>query len=380
MLFHRTIESRLRKAITSGPDRGIVLYGPRQAGKTTLLKHILATLKQPALWFTGDDVRTQDLFGSPRLDTLTEAVGDATLVVIDEAQRIPNVGLSAKLLIDELNIRVVLSGSSSFDLANKVSEPLTGRITTVFLYPLSLAELPKDTLTKPSDALEGLLRYGMYPSVHMRKGEGNKDRYLADLISTYLYKDMLMIEGIRKPKKLLDLLSLLALQVGSEVSIAELCGRLGLSRPIVEKYLDILEKMFVIVNIRGLSRNLRKEIYKISKYYFLDVGLRNALIRNTNPLAIRTDAGVLFENFCAMERMKLLANFERPANFYFWRTWDQKELDWIEDRGGILTAYEWKWSEDKGVHRATREAFISAYPHSHIHVITRKTAATLTTI
>jgi len=380
MLFYRTIESGLRKAIISGPDRGIVLYGPRQAGKTTLLKHIFTTVKQPALWLTGDDLRTQELFGEPRLDRLEEAVGDSKLVVIDEAQRIPNIGLSTKLLIDEFHIRVVLSGSSSFDLANKVSEPLTGRITTMFLYPLSISELSKDILTKQSDILEGLLRYGMYPAVQARRGELEKEHYLADLINTYLYKDMLMIEGIRKPKKLLDLLSLLALQVGSEVSIAELCSRLGLSRPIVEKYLNILEKMFVIVNVRGLSRNLRKEIYKTSKYYFLDVGLRNALIRNTNPLSIRSDSGVLFENFCAMERMKLLSNFGRPTNYYFWRTWDQKELDWVEDRDGKLSAFAGKWSSKRGISKKTQEEFLRAYPQSDIRAITRETFVKLTKI
>lgn len=372
MLFPRTIASRLKKAILSGPDRGIILYGPRQAGKTTLLKHMLTTIDPPALWFTGDDVRTQELFGEPRLDRLSEAVGNTKLVVIDEAQRIPHIGLSAKLLIDELRMRVVLSGSSSFDLANKVSEPLTGRITTMFLYPLSLAELPKDELTKSSEALEGLLRYGMYPAVHARRGQLQKEQYLSDLINTYLYKDMLMIEGVRKPKKLLDLLSLLALQVGSEVSIAELCRRLGLSRPVIEKYLDILEKMFVVVNVRGLSRNVRKEIYKTSKYYFFDIGLRNALIRNMNPLAIRSDTGALFENFCAMERVKLHANSRRPTNYYFWRTWDQKELDWVEERGGKLNAYEWKWSDTRRISRAMRDVFLTAYPGSTISSVTRE--------
>lgn len=380
MLFHRTIEEKLTQAITSGPDRGVVLYGPRQAGKTTLLKKILKDSALPALWFTGDDLRTHELFGMPRLDRLTDATGDAPLVVIDEAQRIPNIGLSAKLLIDEMGKRIVLSGSSSFDLANKVSEPLTGRIITMFLYPLSLSELPKDALTSSPDALEMLLRYGMYPAVHTRRGERAKDLYLTNLINTYLYKDMLMIEGIRKPKKLLDLLSLLALQIGSVVSVAELCGRLGLSRPIVEKYLDILEKMFVIMNIRGLSRNLRKEIYKTSKYYFIDLGLRNALIRNTNPLPIRQDVGALFENFCAMERVKYLANTEQPTNFYFWRTWDQKELDWVEERGGKFTAFEWKWVEKRSVSRATREAFLHGYPDSTIHRVTRETIASLTRV
>lgn len=380
MLFHRTIESRLRKAIMFGPDRGVVLYGPRQAGKTTLLKHIMTTVERPALWFTGDDLRTQELFGAPRLDQLSRAVGDTKLVVIDEAQRIPNIGLSAKLLIDELHARVVLSGSSSFDLANKVSEPLTGRITTIFLYPLNIAELPKDVLTHPSEVLSDFLRFGMYPAVCTRRGERQKEQYLADLINTYLYKDMLMIEGVRKPKKLLDLLSLLALQVGSEVSVAELCSRLGLSRPVVEKYLDILEKMFVIVNVRGLSRNLRKEIYKTSKYYFLDIGLRNGLIRNTNPLTIRTDTGVLFENFCAMERLKVLSNAGSPTNYYFWRTWDQKELDWVEDRDGKLSAFEWKWSEKRGISKKTREKFLHVYPGSTISSVTRESYHLLTNI
>ena len=223
---------------------------------------------------------------------------------------------------------------------------------------------PRPTEISLRPRIEEFLRFGMYPKVLTTETTEEKERYLYDLVNTYLYKDILSFEQVRKPKKVIDLLSLLALQTGSEVSIAELTKHLALSRPIVEKYLDILEKMFVIVNLRGFSRNLRKEIYKTSKYYFVDLGLRNALIRNFNPLRLRSDTGALFENFCIIERMKTLNNRNRFANFYFWRTYDQKEIDFIEEHDGKIFGYECKWGEEKGRTPAVFKEFSKAYPGS----------------
>jgi len=371
MLIDRTIYPRILTFLQDPLNHGVMLYGPRQAGKTTLLQEIAKQLPQESTrWFTGDDLRVQELFSQPRVDLLKEAVGSATTVVIDEAQRIDAIGLSTKLLIDALHIRVILSGSSSLELSNKTSESLSGRVGLFFLFPFALNELKNDPLTSLTVQLDTVLRFGMYPLAVIKTGEEEKGHYLMDLVNTYLYKDILSFGDVRKPKKVIDLLSLLALQIGSEVSIAELSTRLSLSRPIVEKYLDLLEKMFIVVNVRGLSRNLRKEIYKTSKYYFYDIGLRNALIRNVNPLHLRADIGALFENFCIIERMKILQNAGIAANFYFWRTYDQKEIDLVEDRGGKLTAWEFKWSEKQHMPRKTRDAFLASYPESVALTIT----------
>lgn len=318
-------------------------------------------------------MRTQDIFATPNLDKLKRGVGDASLLIIDEAQYITNIGVSLKLLHDAYKTRIIASGSSSFDLANKVNEPLTGRSVTFILYPLSILEIPIKSPDISIDArLEEFLLYGMYPEVISTTGEDDKKNYLYDLVSNYLYRDILNFETVRKPKKVTDLLSLLALQIGQEVSIAELAQNLSLSKIIVEKYLDILEKMFVIVNLRGFSRNLRKEISKTSKYYFVDLGLRNGLIRNFNPLNLRSDKGVMFENFCFIERLKMLANKRQYANFYFWRTYDQKEIDLIEEKEGELRAFEFKWSDKKKTTSGSRE-FQKVYEKSTFKIVTPNT-------
>ncbi len=333
----------IEKQLESEP-KIILLYGPRQAGKTTLIEQVIKG-KEGVVFLTGDDVRTQELFSVANLGQLRAGVGGARILVIDEAQRITDIGLSLKLLFDDHPFPIIASGSSSFDLANKVNEPLTGRAVIFHLYPFSLLEIP---LVLPDTSLvsrlEEYLRFGMYPKAVTTIGESEKQKYLQDLINLYLYKDILTFETVRKPKKVIDLLSLLALQVGSEVSIPELAQNLSLSRIIVEKYLDLLEKMFVIINLRGFSRNLRKEISKTSKYYFVDLGLRNALIQNFNPLTLRSDTGGIFENFCIIERIKAMANRQQFANYYFWRTYDQKEIDLVEEREGKLFTYEFKWS------------------------------------
>ena len=299
-------------------------------------------------------------------------MGENKLIIIDEAQRIENIGLTLKLLFDQLHIHVLASGSASFDLANKINEPLTGRTRTFFLYPLSLDEVPINppTLT-PQENLEEYLRFGLYPKVITTSGEKERENYLFEVLNNYLFIDILTFQEIRKPKKVIDLLALLALQIGSEVVVSELAQNLSLSRIIVEKYLDLLEKMFVIVNVGGFSRNLRKEISMTSKYYFLDLGVRNACIRNFNPLTLRNDTGALFENFCVIERMKLLANAGKRANFYFWRTYDQKEIDLIEEREGTLTAWEFTWSQKSGKKTKHIKEFAATYRSSKQQVVGR---------
>ncbi|MDP2951267.1 MAG: ATP-binding protein [bacterium] len=370
MLIDRNIVSIIKKSLAKEP-KIIVLYGPRQAGKTTLLDLLLPEIKQSEIaFFNGDDIRTQEIFSSSNLDTLKKAVGEKKYLIIDEAQRVANIGLNLKLLFDSLKIKIIVSGSASFELANQINEPLTGRSATFFLYPIAVGELkPQLPDLSLNQRLEEFLRFGMYPKVLTLIGEDEKEKYLYDLVNNYLYRDFLSLEKIRKPKKVVDLLSLLALQIGQEVSVAELAANLALSRQVVEKYLDLLEKMFVVVNLRGLSRNLRKEIYKTSKYYFIDLGLRNSLIRNFNPLKMRNDAGVLFENFFVIEKMKALNNSGHSANFYFWRTYDQNEIDLIVEREGKLFAYEAKWAESQ---LKSPKEWLDSYPNSKFSVVNSK--------
>lgn len=368
-MIERIIKPMIKQAVLAKDSQAVIIYGPRQAGKTTLIKALITELGGGVEYFTGDDLRVQEVFGRPDLSLLKRAIGLARLVVIDEAQRIENIGLSMKLLIDEAKVTVLASGSASFDLANKISEPLTGRTKTFWLYPLAWQESAsvRQTLSLSSD-LEENLRFGMYPKVQTLVGDKQKQEYLYEYINNYLHKDILSFGEIRKPKKIMDLLSLLALQIGKEVSISELAQNLALSQPTVQNYLNILEKMFVIVNLRGLSRNLRKEIYKTSKYYFTDVGVRNAVIRNFNNLNLRSDAGDLFENWFIMEKIKLAGNSRKFSNFFFWRTYDQQEIDLVEEESGQLAAFECKWSDYKSA--KVPKSWLLAYPKAKFRVVT----------
>jgi len=368
MLIKRGIFSYIHKEVGAEP-KIIIIYGPRQSGKTTLINQILEQIKIPYVYLNGDDLRTREIFGVTDLGKLKKIVGDNKLLVIDEAQRITNIGLTLKLIFDHYKIHIIASGSSSFDLANKINEPLTGRTATFTLYPISYEEIPIIAPTiSNSERLEEFLRFGMYPKVLNLSSQTEKENYLYEFINNYLYYDIVSFENIRKPKKIIDLLSLLALQIGSEVSIMELARHLSLSKLIVEKYLDILEKMFVIINIRGFNRNLRKEISKTSKYYFVDLGLRNALIRNFNPLDLRSDGGSLFENFAIVERMKKSFNKRVYANFYFWRTYDQKEIDLIEEKDGVIKAFEFKQKIKDIFWKASKE-FLKNYKNSKFYLI-----------
>ena len=342
-MYKRAITQQIQE-VYDKPGAVIIIYGPRQAGKTTLVKYLIEG-ESDAISFTGDDLYTQTLLSQHELEHLKRVIGGARIIFIDEAQRIKNIGLTLKLIIDNLQIVVIASGSASFDLADKVNEPLTGRSHTYHLHPLSWLEVSeKYQTTSPATALEEMLRFGMYPRVHILESDKDKEEYLYEYLNSYLYRDLLQFEQVKKPKKVVDLLVLLAHQIGKEVAVSELAKGLGISQKTVEGYLEILEKMFVLRNIRGFSRNLRKEVTKTSRYYFVDIGLRNALIRNFNNLALRSDAGELFENWFVIERIKLSDNSRRFTGFYFWRTYDQKEIDLVEDLDGHLTGFECKFS------------------------------------
>lgn len=368
-LVKRAIFDQIIKDLGSSENKVIIVYGPRQAGKTTLINQIKAEVKIKTLEFTGDDLQAQKIFSRYELEYQKTIITGYDLLIIDEAQKIENIGQTLKLIIDNFNIKIIVSGSASFDLANKINEPLTGRTRTYWLYPFAMNEIADiHNTTNPELVLENFMRFGMMPKVHQLVNETEKTNYLYEYINTYLSKDILSFADIRKPNKILDLLSLLALQISKEVSIPELAQNLALSQVTVNKYLDILEKMFIIVNLRGFSRNLRKEISKTSKYFFVDVGVRNALIRNFNPLGMRNDYGELFENFFILEKIKRSLFYNMTANFYFWRTYDQKEIDLIEDRDGKLTGYECKWKD-----KATKspDEWLKTYSNSSFKLINR---------
>lgn len=336
--------TRLKKSLNSG--KVTILYGPRRVGKTTLLKKYLEG-EENYHFVTGEDIFVREFLSSGSVDKLKEFVGNRHLLVIDEAQYIPEIGLNLKLIVDHIpGIKVIATGSSTFDLAKQVGEPLTGRKYVIKMFPLSQIELNQvENAAQTKALLETRLIYGAYPEVITLEDRREKERYLQELVSSYLLKDILVFDGIHKSKKLFDLLVLLALQIGKEVSHNELATQLSMGKATVEKYLDLLEQVFVLVNIRGFSRNLRKEVTKTSRYYFYDNGIRNALINNFNGMQQRDDKGMLWENYLVMERLKKQEYHELWSHNYFWRTYDQKELDWVEEREGKLFGYEFKWGE-----------------------------------
>lgn len=351
------------------PNKVLVIYGPRQVGKTTLIMDYLQTTGFQYRLDSGEDILIRQVFDSQSLERLTEYAAGFDLVVIDEAQKIKNIGQGLKLLVDHIpGIKVIATGSSSFELAGQIGEPLTGRKRTLSLYPVSQLELK--SLYNPfeiKNRLHDALVFGGYPEVAARQQGMEKVRLLHEIAGSYLLKDILEFDRIKNSKVLLDLLRLLAHQIGKEVSLSELGKQTGIDNKTAGRYLDILEKSFVIYCLRGFSRNLRKEIVKKNKYYFFDNGVRNALIANFNPLEMRNDAGMLWENFIFMERMKKRSYHEIYANAYFWRTWDQKEIDLIEEREGRLFGYEIKWGK-KPV--KPPQEWLTTYPESEFHVIT----------
>lgn len=344
-MFIPRLQFKKLKSLSS--SKITIIYGPRRVGKTTLLKKFLESQKN-YLFVTGEDVFVREQLSNQSIEKLRSYIGDKKLLVIDEAQFIPSIGLNLKLIIDHIpNVRVIVTGSSAFDLTKQVGEPLTGRQYIMQLFPISQLELSQiENLSETRSHLEERLLYGSYPETLTLKSISSKQEYLKELVSSYLIKDILAFEGVRKSKKMIDLLILLAFQIGQEVSHAELGTQLSMSRDTVERYLDLLEKTFVLVNIRGFSRNLRKEVTKTSRYYFYDNGIRNALINNFNPLSRRDDQGDLWENYLVMERIKKQHYESIWSNNYFWRTYDQKEIDWVEEREGQLHGYEFKWNKD----------------------------------
>jgi predicted AAA+ superfamily ATPase len=366
-IYNRSIKKQIIEACFKG--KAIIIYGARQVGKTTLAKQIIAEMSQPSLYFDGELLQTKEIFESDNLEMLKKTIGDNKLVVIDEAQNIQNIGKTIKILVDHLpSIQIIATGSSSFELANKLSEPMTGRARRFTLYPLSLSEISEnENLATVNSQINNLLIFGSYPEV-FAQSESEATAQLEEIASNYLYRDLLIHEGIRKSDVIVKMLQALALQLGNEVSYHELAQIIGINVNTVQKYLDILEKSFICFKLRAFSRNLRKEISKSIKVYFYDVGIRNALIRNFNSLSLRNDQGALWENFCILERLKINQKNQKLVNTYFWRTYTQQEIDYLEESGGTIKGFEFKFSEKK---YHPPKIFLASYPGSEISQIHR---------
>ena len=364
----RILESRISEMIE--PNKAMLIFGARRVGKTVLMKHIYDNFPGNKMFMNGEDLDTALLLQKRSVSNYKGVFGGIELLAIDEAQNIPEIGQIIKLIVDEIpGIRVIASGSSSFDLLNKTGEPLVGRSTQFVLTPFSQQELSRrENMLETHRNLESRLIYGSYPEVVLMESSEKKERYLRDIVSSYLLKDILAVDGIKNSAKMQNLLRLVAYQVGSEVSFDELGKQLGMSKNTVERYLDLLEKVFVIYRMGAFSRNLRKEVTKSGKYYFVDNGIRNAIIGAFQPLELRTDAGALWENYIIGEFRKKNFNSLSYNDLYFWRTYDNQEIDLIEESPSGLTAFEFKWGNKNP---KMPKVFAQAYQGSKFFVVNK---------
>jgi predicted AAA+ superfamily ATPase len=368
-VIYRKIQDRIESRLQ--PGKVIILAGARRTGKTVLLKEIMKKLNSPYLYLNGEDYTTGLKLQQKGLDEYKNLIGANKYLVIDEAQKIENIGQILKLMIDEIEgLHIIITGSSALDISSSTGEPLTGRKYTFQLHPIAQCELAAyENAIETESLLENRLIYGSYPEVLTINDNQQKTEYLNELINSYLLKDILVLDNIKNSAKLVNILRLLAFQIGKEVSVNELAKNVGLNKLTVERYLDLLTKVFVIYRIEGYSRNLRKEISKSPRYYFWDNGIRNTLVANFNTLTLRNDVGELWENYVIAERIKLQHYEAWPSNNYFWRTYDQQEIDWIEERDGGLFAFEMKYHK-KSV--KAPGAWTSNYPNATFDVISRE--------
>ncbi|HRA72320.1 MAG TPA: AAA family ATPase, partial [Flavobacterium sp.] len=324
------------------PNKVLILLGARRVGKTQLIKNYLETIPSDSyLQLNGEDIKDTNLLKERSISNYKRLLANISLLVIDEAQHIPDIGMILKLIVDSIDgIKIITTGSSVFDLSNNLGEPLVGRKNTMYLFPLSQIEFSeKENYKKTIENLEQRLLFGSYPELEQYDDWGSKEDYINEIINSYLLKDILIFDGIKHSDKIYDLLRLIAFQIGQEVSLLELATQLQMSKNTVANYLDLLSKVFVLFKVEGFSRNLRKEIVKSSRWYFYDNGIRNGIINNFNKIENRNDIGGLWENYLASERIKKQHYQKIKTNNYFWRTYDQQELDWLEERGNELAGF-----------------------------------------
>ncbi|MBN1597429.1 MAG: ATP-binding protein [Bacteroidales bacterium] len=364
----RDLSNNIIKKLQS--NKVVLIFGARRVGKTVLVKEILNQVNEPVLTLNGEDINVHDKLAIRSVENYKQILGSYKFLYIDEAQKIPEIGLKLKLMIDEIDgLKIIISGSSSFDIHKDAGEPLTGRKYSFNLFALSESEYNQieNSISKVDKVRERLV-FGSYPELLHLPDREDKIDYLNEMVSSYLLKDILVYENIKNSQKIFNLLRLIAFQIGGEVSLQELGNQLGISKNTVEKYLDLLSKVFILHKVEGFSRNLRKEITKNSRWYFLDNGIRNAVIANFNPIESRNDIGALWENYMISERLKYQEYRRLSSNNYFWRTYEQQEVDWVEERDGSLFGYEFKWNEDK-VKIPTQ--WKSTYPNASFEVINK---------
>lgn len=359
----RTIQHSILQRLED--RKAIIVMGARQVGKTTLLHQLIND--SDAMWLTGDDAPTRTLLSDIGIERLKALIGNRKVIIIDEAQRIKNIGLTIKLIVDNIpTVKVLATGSSSFELANVINEPLTGRKWQYTLFPLSFAELTAHSNLLSERAMLGhRLVYGSYPEVVTSPADEKK--VLEQLAESYVYKDVLDLGQLRKNDELITLVKALAYQIGNEVVYSELAQLCRLDSKTVEKYISILEQAYIVFRLGSFSRNLRNELRHSRKIYFYDTGIRNALINNYAPVEMRSDAGQLFENYMIVERMKYCQRSNRLCNRYFWRTTSQSEIDYIEESDGILSAFEFKWNPRRKA--SLPKSFSNAYPGTDFAVV-----------
>ena len=351
------------------PNTVVGIFGARRTGKTFLMQEIKKELGEKVLMVQGENLDVSEILSSQRLIQLKRFTEGVDYLFIDEAQKIPEIGITLKLMIDNIpGLRILVSGSSSFDLRKKIGEPLTGRSHFFHLYPIAQIELEENFLQKKEN-LELRLLYGGYPQVITASSTKERTTILISIRDGYLLKDILELDNQKDSLFVFNLLRLIAFQIGNDISFSELASRLNVNKKTVMRYLELLEKCYVLFSLHGFSRNLRNEYTKSPRYYFWDNGIRNVLVSNFNSLNLRDDIGKLWENYCISERLKKNHYQQRTVNHYYWRTYNQKEIDLIEDSGGKLTGFEFKWSESKS---RNPQQFLDAYDHSEFKVINRE--------
>lgn len=371
MEITRIQENELLKSLK--PQKVTLLLGARRVGKSMLIEHFLKNYKRPFLFLNGEDEDTHQLLAQRTLSNYTRVLNGCDLLVIDEAQGIPDIGKKLKLMVDSIKgLKILVTGSSSFDILNISGEPLTGRSITVYLYPIWQGELKENGL-QVKQHLDDRLVFGSYPELWHLKTSEEKRRYLLDLVNSYLLKDILILDGLRNASVVFSLLKLIAYQIGKEVSYNELGQALGISKNTVEKYLNLLTKVFVLHKVSAYSNNLRKEISKSQRWYFIDNGIRNAIIGDFEPLSLRRadEKGMLWENYLFMERLKHNTYKKQKTDYYFWRTYDQQEIDLIEIKNKKILAFEFKYSSKKTPKIPI--AFSKAYPDASYEVVNDET-------